>query len=147
MNFSKNVSCLGRTVHNPSWYMVKQVSVCLSFKQIFPRFSKSSLGMMDQTRLVCPVFLCAHCLFVVCVPSCTLFLYTHCSSVPSVPLCSLFLCVCVPLCPCTSFVPSVPLCTLFLYTYCSSVPSFLPCALLCGFCSCVSSIPLCPLFI
>ena len=34
------MSCSGRNAHHPSWHMVGQVGVCLSFQQIIARFSK-----------------------------------------------------------------------------------------------------------
>ena len=45
---SQRNSCSARTAHHPSWHMVRQVSVCLSFKQILTRFSKCSPQMMGQ---------------------------------------------------------------------------------------------------
>ena len=45
---SRRMSCSGRTAHHPSWHMVRQASVCLSFKQIVARFSKCFPQMTGQ---------------------------------------------------------------------------------------------------
>ena len=42
------MSCSGRTANHPSWNMVRQVSVYLSFKRILARFPKCSLQMTDR---------------------------------------------------------------------------------------------------
>ena len=41
-------SSSGRTAYHPSWYLMRQVSVSLRFKQILARFSKCSPQMTDQ---------------------------------------------------------------------------------------------------
>ena len=45
------MSCSVRTAHHRSWYMVRHVSVCLSFKRILAMFLKCFPQITDQIGL------------------------------------------------------------------------------------------------